>query len=91
MSSGLKKRAANGKWNGGIILGYDTDEGELKVNEYESNIIKEIFELRASGHGYKSIVNHINTKGFLTKIGKAFGINSVKTILENPTYAGFIR
>ncbi|WP_156289874.1 recombinase family protein [Oceanobacillus salinisoli] len=91
VSSGMKKRAESGKWNGGIILGYDTEEGELKVNEYESNIVKEIFELRASGHGYKSIVNHINTKGFKTKKDKAFGINSVKTILENPTYAGFIR
>ncbi|WP_235252352.1 recombinase family protein [Niallia circulans] len=91
VSSGMKKRADSGKWNGGIILGYDTKEGELLVNEYESSIVKEIFELRALGHGYKSIVNHINTRGFKTKKGNAFGINSVKTILENPTYAGFIR
>lgn len=91
VSSGMKKRAENGRWNGGIILGYDTKEGELLINEYESSIVKEIFELRASGNGYKSIVNHINTKGLKTKKGKAFGINSVKTILENPTYAGFIR
>ncbi len=91
VSSGMQKRAQSGKWNGGKILGYDARKGELIVNEYESNIVKEIFELRASGHGYKSIVNHVNTKGFKTKKGNAFGINSVKTILENPTYAGFIR
>jgi site-specific DNA recombinase len=91
VSSGMKKRADNGKWNGGIILGYDTEEGELIVNEHESSIVKEIFELRALGHGYKSIVNHINTKGLKTKKGNPFGINSIKTILENPTYAGYIR
>ena len=91
VNSGMQKRADKGKWNGGRILGYDNVEGSLVINEFESNIVKEIFELRALGHGYKSIVNHINAKGFKTKKGNPFGINSIKTILENPTYAGFIR
>ncbi|MEK5104936.1 recombinase family protein [Cytobacillus sp. FSL M8-0252] len=91
VSSGMKKRAESGKWNGGKILGYDSVKGRLVENENESNIVKEIFELRALGNGYKSIVNHLNTKGYVTKQGKHFGINSVKTILENPTYTGFIR
>lgn len=91
VENGMQKRAEKGKWNGGKILGYDTIDGKLVINEHESNIVKEIFELRSLGHGYKSIVNHINTKGFKTKKGNPFGINSVKTILENPTYAGFIR
>jgi site-specific DNA recombinase len=36
-------------------------------------------------------VNHLNTKGYKTKKNNHFGINSIKTILENPTYAGYIR
>lgn len=91
VSSGMKKRADNGKWNGGIMLGYNCLNGVLSINEEESNVVKEIFELRAMGKGYKSIVNHINTKGFKTKKGNPFGINAVKTILENPIYAGYIR
>src|SRR5690625_4675850 len=91
VSSGMQKRAEKGKWNGGRILGYNNVDGALVINEHESGIVKEIFEFRALGHGYKSIVNHINTKGYRTKKGNPFGINSVKTILENPTYAGFIR
>src|SRR5699024_903220 len=91
VSSGMQKRAEKGKWNGGRILGYDNILGELIINDHESKIVNEIFELRASGHGYKSIVNHINTKGFRTKRGNPFGINSIKTILENPTYVGLIR
>lgn len=91
VGSGMQKRAEKGKWNGGKILGYDTIDGNLVINENESNIIKEIFELRSLGHGYKSIVNHVNTKGFKTKKGNPFGINSIKTILDNPTYAGYIR
>lgn len=91
VNNGMKKRAASGKWNGGKILGYDSVDGVLSINEVESQVVKEIFELRAIGHGYKSIVNHVNTKGFKTKMGNPFGINSIKTILENPTYAGFIR
>lgn len=91
VNNGMKKRADSGKWNGGKMLGYDSVDGVLSINENESQIVKEIFEMRAIGHGYKSIVNHVNTKGFKTKMGNPFGINSIKTILENPTYAGFIR
>lgn len=91
VNNGMRKRAASGKWNGGKILGYNSVDGVLSINEGESQIVKEIFQLRAIGHGYKSIVNHVNTKGFKTKKGNPFGINSIKTILENPTYAGLIR
>ncbi|GGJ55268.1 recombinase family protein [Virgibacillus salexigens] len=91
VSSGMEKRAKSGKWNGGKVLGYDSTNGVLSVNDEESLVVKEIFELRANGKGYKSIVNHINTKGYRTKKGNPFGINSIKTILENPIYAGFIR
>src|SRR5690606_7350329 len=73
------------------MLGYDSVDGFLSINGEESQIVKEIYELRAMGYGYKRIVNHVNTKGFKTKKGNPFGINSIKTILENPTYAGFIR
>lgn len=91
VESGMVKRAKSGKWNGGALLGYDIVDGKLIINEHESAIVKEIFELRVTGKGYKSIVNHINTKGYRTKKGNPFGINSIKTILENPTYAGLIR
>lgn len=98
---GMNQRAREGEWNGGIILGYDTVKvqgrnmkdikSHLAINPNEAPIVKEIFELYASGKGLKAIVNHINHKGYRTKKGNPFNVNGVRDILLNPTYVGKIR
>jgi len=93
VKKGMDKRASEGKWNGGMMLGYDSIEGKLVVNDEEAETVKEIFELRASGKGYKSIAGILNAKGKKTKgaDGKpsgSFSVNAVKTILENEKYTG---
>ncbi|MCT4592941.1 MAG: recombinase family protein [Anaeromicrobium sp.] len=98
---GMKARARNGEWNGGIVLGYDTvkvkgknskdTKGVLEINSEEAMIVKEIFELYASGKGLKAIVNTINHKGYKTKRGNPYNVNGVKDILHNPIYIGKIR
>ncbi|MGE7271524.1 recombinase family protein [Brevibacillus panacihumi] len=93
VKNGMEKRASKGLTNGGRMLGYDSVDGNLVVNEDEAAIVKEIFELRAHGKGYKTIVNTLNgkgkkTKGTSNKPGKNFTINGVKTILSNEKYTG---
>lgn len=88
VNKGMEKRATEGKWNGGIILGYDIVDKKLVINENESKIVKEIFELRAENKGYKTIANILNDRGVKTKKNKPFSINSVKLILENDKYIG---
>lgn len=88
---GMSKRASEGNWNGGKILGYDSVDGELIINEEEKGIVNKIFELRVTGLGYKSIASRLNEMGYKTKHDKQFQINTVKTILSNPTYIGKIR
>ncbi|MET3507885.1 recombinase family protein [Halalkalibacter oceani] len=88
VNSGMKKRAEKGCWNGGIVLGYDTSNKKLVINEEESKIVKEIFELRANQNGYKAIANKLNSKGLKTKKGKNFSISGIKLILSNPVYIG---
>lgn len=98
---GMIARAKEGKWNGGQVLGYDVVQipdaskkrksTQLVINEKEAEIVQYIFNMYISGHGYKAIANHINKKGFLTKKGKTFSLNAVKTIVTNPVYAGYIR
>jgi len=90
VSSGMEKRARSGMWNGGQILGYDTVDKSLVINNDESEIVKQIFELRARGLGYKSITNVLNREGKKTKKKNEFSINAVKTILENRTYIGVL-
>ena len=88
VSSGMEKRAKSGMWNGGIILGYDVVEKSLVINEEECEIVKQIFQLRANGYGYKAITNVLNSEGKKSKKNNSFSINAVKTILENKTYIG---
>jgi site-specific DNA recombinase len=98
---GMLARAKEGSWNGGQVLGYDTVEinGENKkrrqtklvINENEAQTVRKIFELYTQGHGYKSIANKVNKEGHRSKKGGLFAINTIKTILANPVYIGFIR
>ncbi|RCX15638.1 site-specific DNA recombinase [Fontibacillus phaseoli] len=88
---GMSKRASNGNWCGGKILGYDSVNGVLEINEQEKDVVTKIFEMRASGLGYKAIASRMNELSYTTKHNKAFQINTIKTILNNPTYIGKIR
>lgn len=97
---GRQQRNKEGWYCGARILGYDVItkevciqeelETNLKVNKQEAVIVKEIFELFASGKGYKAIVNQLNKKGVRTKTGKLFTIGVVCKILKNPVYIGNI-
>lgn len=88
---GMTQRAKQGKWNGGVVFGYDNVNKELIINEAEAAIVKDIFELASRGHGYKKIAGELNRKGYKTKRKKEFSIGTVKGILENPVYIGKIR
>ena len=98
---GLLARAKEGRWNGGVVLGYDLvelpNEGKkrkntrLEINEKEANTVRRIFELYSQGHGYKAVVNRVNKEGHKTKRNGKFAVKPVKTILTNPVYIGKIR
>jgi site-specific DNA recombinase len=88
---GMTERAKQGKFNGGICLGYDSVNKTLVVIEAEATIVREIFNLAEQGFGYKAIVGHLNSMGYKTKKGNTFSANGVKDILSNPIYIGKIR
>ncbi|KEO84969.1 hypothetical protein EL26_02935 [Tumebacillus flagellatus] len=88
---GMKQKAKEGEWNGGTILGYDTVEGKLVVNESEKLLVHHIFDLYTQGKGLKAVANQLNKEGFKTKKGNPFSIGAIRTIVHNPTYIGKIR
>ncbi|NRD80039.1 recombinase family protein [Bacillus sp. BRMEA1] len=91
VNSGMQKRAEEGLWNGGTVLGYDSVEKFLVVNEVEQKLVEDIFTMRANGLGFKAIVNILNKRGEKTKNKNPFSISSVKFVLKNPLYIGKIR
>lgn len=98
---GMIERAQSGRWNGGVVYGYDIikvrdtmrKRGDtlLEINPAEAEVVRKIFNLYNQGDGYKTIANRLNHEGHKTKHKREHSINGVKTILMNPLYAGYIR
>lgn len=98
VKNGMKQKAKEGGFNGGLMLGYRsvyTDSSQSKkeivVVEKEAEIIRMIFDWYINGKGFKFITNRLNELGFKTVRCNAFNINSIRTIINNPAYAGKIR
>ncbi|MGE6402239.1 recombinase family protein [Bacillus cereus] len=91
VKTGMEKRAEQGYWNGGIVLGYDNVNKRLVINKEEASIVRRIFKLRAIGKGYKAIAHLLNEAGYRSKKGKLFSNCTVKTILENEIYIGKVK
>lgn len=90
---GMKTRSKNGYTSSKAALGYDrgnSSKDPLQVNEYEAGIIRLIFDLAESGHGYRAIANTVNHKKYLTKNGNPFDTVAVKYILNNKLYCGYV-
>lgn len=100
---GMKAKARAGEWCGGTApLGYhwvpiegtensSRKKSRLEIDEKEAKTVRLIYELYASGKGYKSIVNQINQMGCKTKRGNTFSVAQLRTILTNPVYIGKVR
>lgn len=98
---GLKHRAKSGKHNAKAPLGYTiVDHGSagahkrkttVEIVPEEAAVVKRIFEMFASGFGYRSIANKLNHDGYRTKTNGPFSITSIKDILDSPFYVGKLR
>lgn len=87
---GMKQRALEGRWNGGVVFGYDTVKKQLVINEKEAEVVQLIFHMYANGKGLRAISNHLNKAGYKTKRNRYFFINGVAQILDNVIYIGKI-
>jgi len=88
---GMRESAYKCTHLGGIPpLGYDVDPVTKKylLNEAEAAIVRTIFEKYASGTGYNQILDYLNSNGFKSKRGRAFGKNSLHDLLKNEKYMG---
>lgn len=100
---GMCAKARSGEWCGGVPpLGYKwvlmegtehsaRKKSRLAIDETEAETVRLIYELYASGKGYKAIVNQINKEGYKTKLGNQFSVAQIRTILTNPVYIGKVR
>ena len=90
-----------GMWMGGNPpLGYDIDDKKLIINEKEAKIITALFNKFIETESVTETARDLNLSGFTTKIrisgkgrlqkGGKFTKKNVRSMLENPVYAGKI-
>lgn len=63
----------------------------LKINEYEANMIKLIFNLYSNGNGLEFICNKIDNLGYKPRRSNEFTKSTIGHILTNPVYIGKIK
>lgn len=73
------------------IWGYKKDNGKLVIDEEESKIVKDIFEVYANDEkiGLKNLSLYLKDKGMLNRNGNPIHQNTLKKIIQNPKYKGF--
>lgn len=86
---GMKNMATKALFTGGTpCLGFNIKEKQFVINDYEAHIVTLIFDMYADGKSYNNIIDHMNAKGYKTKTGKTFGLNSISDLLRNEKYIG---
>jgi DNA invertase Pin-like site-specific DNA recombinase len=97
LKGAIEARARRGLHHGRAPYGYrvpaGTDRGtrRLEIVESEAETVRWIFRMRAEGMGMISIANRLNAAGVPSKQRGTWGHASVRQLLKNPTYAGYVR
>lgn len=92
-SKGRKVKAQTGAYSGGRCpYGYRIIEGNYKVDEQESEIVKVIYKERALGLPLADICDILEDMGYKTRKGKRFCPSGIKSILDNKKfYEGYYK
>ena len=95
--AGRWEKAKQGGWNGGFApYGYKLVNGELQIAEDEADLIREIYRMFTEENvGLNSVARRLNDRGYKKKIRNnantdRIGQSFVKSILDNPVYAGYL-
>ena len=84
----LKDNAREGKVWSVVAYGYKSEKGYLKINDAESEIVKEIYNLSLTGIGTNKIADILNERGVPTRKNKLFSTKTIQVIIKNPLYKG---
>ncbi len=85
----MRQLAEQGRFTGGRLFGYKTQDGQRVVKPSEAAIVRRIFTRRAHGAGYFKIARELERDGIASpRGGKMWSPNGVGNILVNEAYNG---
>ena len=89
---GLNESYLKGHTTGGMrTYGYNIENKKASINEFEAEIIREIFTKFANGQTGKSIANSLIERGIRTDTGHYIDAKKLYKIIENPKYVGKVK
>ncbi len=95
--AGRWQKAREGGWNGGFApYGYKLVDGELQIADDEADLIRIIFQMYLMPNvGINTVARRLNQMGFKKKVRNnantdRIGSSFVKSVLDNPVYAGYL-
>lgn len=69
----------------------ELDRRILIKEENEANALHKCFEMYASGNcSFEDLASYLNDQGFVTRSGQAFREDTLRSMLENPIYIGYV-
>ena len=91
MTMGREARIKEGYWIGTVApMGYVYENKQLKINEYEAMQVREMFDLFLRGTPLRDIETQFSEKGYTLR-GRPWRLYSIRYMLDNKVYAGYIR
>lgn len=84
-------RVREGRPNGPGAYGYIRKGDTLVVSEPEASIVRDIYTSYVAGASMVGIVRSLNERGIPSATGKRWIKQSLRALLERPTYAGMQR
>ena len=90
---GMTEKALRGGYNAQPPLGYrkNSDTGVPEIYEPEAVIVRNIFSCISQGLSLIDTARSINNMGFHTRRGGMFEQRTIRYIIENPFYYGYVR
>lgn len=75
-----------------MIWGYNVKDGRLYIDEKQAKMVRELFNLYATGdYGFHTVANLLAEKGYTTSKGTLFQNTALKNMIQNPKYKGYYR
>lgn len=92
VKTNMLHKANGGEWCGAYMapFGYRNENKKLFVVEHEAAVVRQMFEMYASGAGLRSIALTLNDSGRHTRQGYPWLHTRIRQILTNPIYAGYM-
>ena len=89
---GLAQKARQGLVTGSLPWGYLRGDDGIAVPDPErAPVVAALFTIYATGnHSYRDLANWLNTRGFRTTRGSLFCSDTVRDMIGNLSYVGFV-